>query len=80
METITLNIQMEKADVSLLKNILKNIKGVLNVEETENKLLSHLMHLKETADSTNTISLDEFNKNFDDHLCELYSESKPNSH
>ena len=46
MDTIRLNIQMEKADVSLLKKILQNIKGVIKVEEEKDQILEHLMHLK----------------------------------
>ena len=79
MDTIRLNIQMEKDDVSLLKKILQNIKGVIKVEEEKDQILEHLMLLKNTADSTNTVSLEQFNQDFDQHLCELHSENKPYS-
>lgn len=77
MDTVKLNIQMEKADFNLLKNILQSIKGVIKVEEEKDVILEHLRHLKNTADATNTVTLDVFNDDYDKHLCELYSATKP---
>ncbi|MBU4539298.1 MAG: hypothetical protein L6264_00825 [Weeksellaceae bacterium] len=71
---------MEKADPSLLKKILQSIKGVIKVEEEKDPVLEHLLWLKNTADTGNTVSLEEFNNDFDRHLCELYSGNKPSSH
>ena len=79
MDTIRLNIQLEKGDANLLKNILESIKGVIKVEEENDLVLEHLLQLKRTQDSTNTVSLEQFNQEFDDHLCELYSAKKPTS-
>ncbi len=78
MDTVRLNIQMEKADSNLLKKVLQNIKGVIKVEE--DLVLEHLLHLKKTTNPSNTVSLEGFNQDFDQHLYELYSENKPSSH
>jgi len=75
METIKLSIEIEKDSFPLVKKFLENIKGIVNVEE-EDELLDTF--LKMESDFLNgkleTVSEEDFKKNIEDKICELYSQ------
>jgi len=75
METIKLSIEIEKDSFPLVKKFLENIKGIVNVEE-EDELLDTF--LKMESDFLNgkleTLSEEDFKKNIEDKICELYSQ------
>ena len=75
METIKLNVEIEKQHLPLILKFLENIKGIVNVEEND----THLEHFLEIENDflsgkLETISEEGFRKNIEDKVCELYSQ------
>ena len=75
METIKLSIEIEKESFPLVKKFLENIKGIVNVEE-EDVLLDVFLNMENSFlnGKLETVSEEEFKKNIEDKVCELYSQ------
>ena len=75
METIKLSIEIEKESFPLVKKFLENIKGIVNVEE-EDVLLDVFLNMENSFlnGKLETVSGEEFKKNIEDKVCELYSQ------
>jgi hypothetical protein len=75
METIKLSIEIEKESFPLVKKFLENIKGIVNVEE-EDVLLDDFLNMENSFlnGKLETVSEEEFKKNIEDKVCELYSQ------
>lgn len=75
METLKLNIEIEKASFPLVKKFLENIKGIVNVEETD-ELLENFLEMENSFinEKLETISEEDFKKNIENKVCELYSQ------
>jgi len=75
METIKLSIEIEKESFPLVKKFLENIKGIVKVEE-EDVLLDDFLNMENSFlnGKLETVSEEEFKKNIEDKVCELYSQ------
>ncbi|GGG53165.1 hypothetical protein [Epilithonimonas arachidiradicis] len=74
METIKLSIEIEKGSFPLVKKFLENIKGIVNVEEEDELLDTFLKMESDFLDGKlETVSEEDFKKNIEDKVCELYS-------
>lgn len=75
METIKLSIEIEKESLPLIKKILENISGIVKVEEEDKLLENFLMMEKQFLNGNlHTVSEENFKKNIEDKVCELYSQ------
>ena len=75
METIKLNVEIEKERLPLILKFLENIKGIVKVEENDTQLESFLeMENDFFSGKLETISEEVFRKNIEDKVCELYSQ------
>lgn len=76
METVKLNIEVKANQLDMVKSFLKNIKGILNVQEEKDDQLENLLEMEKDFFDGNldTISEEDFNKSAKDKLCELYSQ------
>ncbi len=75
METIKLSIEIEKESFPLVKKFLENIKGIVKVEE-EDVLLDDFLNMENSFlnGKLETVSEEEFKKNIEDKVYELYSQ------
>jgi len=75
METIKLSIEIEKESFPLVKKFLENIKGIVKVEE-EDVWLDDFLNMENSFlnGKLETVSEEEFKKNIEDKVCELYSQ------
>ena len=75
MESIKLSIEIEKESFPLVKKFLENIKGIVKVEE-EDVLLDDFLNMENSFlnGKLETVSEEEFKKNIEDKVCELYSQ------
>ena len=75
METVKLSIEIEKESFPLVKKFLENIKGIVNVEEKD-VLLDAFLNMENSllSGKLETVSEEEFKKNIEDKVCELYSQ------
>lgn len=76
METVKLNIEVKANQLDMVKSFLKNIKGILNVQEEKDDQLENLLEMEKDFFDGNleTVSEEDFNKSAKDKLCELYSQ------
>lgn len=76
METVKLNIEVKADQLDLVKSLLKNIKGILNVEEENDEHLESFLKMEKDYFDGNleTISEENFRKSAKDKLCKLYSQ------
>lgn len=75
METIKLSVEIEKESLPLLRKFMENIKGVVKVEEDDD-LLEHFLEMEHSflTRKLEVISNQDFKKNIEDKICELYSQ------
>jgi len=75
METIKLSVEIEKESFPSLIKFLENIKGVVKVEEDDD-LLEHFLEMEHSflTRKLEVISNQDFKKNIEDKICELYSQ------
>lgn len=76
METVKLNIEVKANQLDLVKSFLKNIKGILNVEEEIDVHLENFLKMEKDYfdENLDTVSEENFKKSAKDKLCELYSQ------
>lgn len=76
METVKLNIEVKANQLDMVKSFLKNIKGILNVQEEKDEQLENFLKMEKDFIDGNleTVSEEDFNKSVKGKLCELYSQ------
>lgn len=76
MDTIKLNVEVDANHLDLVKSFLRNINGILNVEEVVDTDLEDFLQMEKDflSKKLEIVSEDDFKKNAENKVCELFSQ------